>query len=272
MIKLRALGAPSIVGPDGSAFDDLTRQAKRFGLLLYLACEEGRTFHREDLLAVFWPESDAASARNCLRQSLHFLRTQLGDEALLGCGDQEVGLERGRLVTDVEVFRRALATGSPEAALELYRGDFLSGFHLRDLPPFESWLERRRAEFRSLTVGASKQLAHTAEGLEDICGALHWWKRTAALTPFDESVARRIAALQIHAGNRGEAIEVLTRFAGLLRAELEVEPSEETLALLRCARNGSVPENLPSWFGDRRRTRPGGNVAPWRRATDSLSI
>lgn len=271
MFKLHAFGHPSVVGPDGARLDELPRQTKRFSLLIYLACSERRVHRRDDLLAVFWPESDESCARNCLRQSLHVLRSQLGDGVLVGNGDQEVGIEPGELTSDVGVFLRALRTGSPEAALELYKGDFLSGFYVRELPDFERWVEHRRVELRNLAVSASKQLAYTAEGVRDVTGALLWWRRTQKLAPFDEAVVRRIVSLLIATGNRAEAVRTLTRFERHLKTELEVEPSEPTRALLDTATRGGRME-MPTWFGDRRRERTSPYDGHWRRMTDELSI
>jgi DNA-binding SARP family transcriptional activator len=271
MFELHALGDPSVLQPDRSPLDALTRQPKRFALLIYLACGPGRLSSRDDLLATFWPESDESNSRNCLRQSLHVLRGLLGDDALLGHGNQDVGVNRARVLVDVVAFRRALASGAPAAALELYAGDFLRGFHARDLPAFESWVEDRRHEFRSAAIGAAKQLAYTSEGRDDLDGALHWWRRASELEPFDEPVVRRIAALLACAGQRAEAIQVLDVFAERLGNELEVEPAQETRVLREAVKRGRGPAALPDGFGDRRTGRAS-HLTHWRRASDHLSL
>lgn len=267
MIKLYAFGAPIVVAPGGSRLDDLGRQPKRLGLLLYISAGERRVLRRDELLAVFWPESDDKSARNCLRQALHVLRHQLGRGVILGEGDQEVTVSPERLESDVAVFTRALQGGFAEAALEVYRGDFLAGFYLPEHPAFERWVEERRQRLASLAVAGAKQLAHAAEGAQDVTGALHWWRRTAQLVPFDEVVTRRIVSLLLATGNRGEAMRTLRSFTTLLRTELEVEPSRETQTLLQDAMDGGRPE-MPEWFGDRRRSGSQDPSRQWRRFSD----
>lgn len=269
MVKLFVFGSPFAVADDGSRLDELVRQKKRLGLLAYLGCGARAAHWRDELLATFWPESDDDSARNCLRQCLHLLRGQLGEGVILGKGDQKVALAADRLETDVGVFERSLASGCQEAAIDLYRGDFLQGFHLADAPKFERWVEARRACLRGLAVQAGTQLAHAAERVGDLAEALCRWRWVAELSPFDESVVRQVASLLLASGNRAEAVLELDRFQALLRRELEVEPSRATLQLLREAHQGTWPRSPLDT--DARRSRVTGATARWRQASAWVS-
>lgn len=104
MIELRTLGTLDLRGTDGREFRRILQQPKRLALLVYLAVSTPRRFHRRDaLLALFWPELDTDHARGALRRSLHFLRGILGDNVIVGRGEEEIGL-----VPDVqEALRRA---------------------------------------------------------------------------------------------------------------------------------------------------------------------
>lgn len=269
MIRLRTFGTPHVETDDGTPIEVLNRQTKRLGLLIYLASGGQRLYRRDELLALFWPESDEDCARNCLRQSLHILRTELGPEFVLGSGDQEIGVSAEHLECDTRVFVRALGGGFAEGALELYHSDFLCGFHVPDVPDFERWVEARRQQLKNLAIAAARQLAYTAEGTQDLEGALRWWKRAAELSPFDEGVVRRIVSLLIATGNRGEAIRTLTQFENRLRSELEVEPSLETRVLLEAAREG-IEAGVTAGNGDGSDQGPKDPTGPWRRSFPRL--
>src|SRR5437764_6836303 len=69
MIELRMLGEIRLRtdSPDGVEVAALLGQPKRLALLAYLASPAPGTWHRRDmLLALFWPELDAAHARTAL--------------------------------------------------------------------------------------------------------------------------------------------------------------------------------------------------------------
>lgn len=167
MIRLYSFGPPSVVARDGTPLEELSRQSKRLGLFVYLATAERRFFRRDELLHVFWPGADERSARNCLRQSLHVLRSHLGPGVLLGEGRQRVGLAADRVETDVGDFTRALVAGRAREALALHRDEFLRGFHLPGLPSFERWAAERRRSLLNLAVSAARKLARTAESTAD---------------------------------------------------------------------------------------------------------
>jgi DNA-binding SARP family transcriptional activator len=142
MIRLLTLGVVDL-RRDGLEVRSVLAQPKRLALLAYLAGEPG--FHsRETLLGLFWPEQDGERARNALRQALHYLRKSLGEDALVGRGDREIGVGDDVLFCDAAAFDSAAAAGRWDEALELYRGEFLPGLFLDGVPEAERWLEEAR--------------------------------------------------------------------------------------------------------------------------------
>jgi serine/threonine-protein kinase len=114
------MGAVDLRGPRGTELRAVLQQPKRLALLCYLAVARPRGLHRRDpLLALFWPELDQDHARAALRRALYFLRQAVGQEVLIGRGDDEVGLEPSLLSCDVRDFDRAVAAGDHEQALAL---------------------------------------------------------------------------------------------------------------------------------------------------------
>jgi TolB-like protein/DNA-binding SARP family transcriptional activator len=235
MLELRVLGSLDLVGSDdGASLRSVLAQPKRTALLVYLAVEAPPgTFHRRDsLLATFWPERDRAHARNALNQSLHFLRRSLGSEVIEARGREEVGAA-DVLWCDAAAFRDALEEGERERALELYRGDFLEGFHLTDAPPFERWVDRLRSRLRSQAREAALELAGAAES---VAAARRWLERALEIAPTDEEVVRRLMELQDEAGDRAGALRAYEVLATRLERTLGVEPSPETRALAEAIR------------------------------------
>jgi len=126
----------------------------------FLGAESGLRFRRRDtLLATFWPELDADGARNALNQAVYRLRQVIGREAVLSRGNEEVGVSRQVVRCDAVAFEEAVEDEQYTRALELYRGPFLSGFHVSGVPEFERWTDARREELRQRAHGAARELA-----------------------------------------------------------------------------------------------------------------
>jgi DNA-binding SARP family transcriptional activator/TolB-like protein len=242
-MQLRTFGRLSLAG-DRPADDESpsTAQPKRLALLAYLALMSGRSPVRRDVLvALFWPELGDEEARRALRQALHYLRRVLGEEVLVGAGE-ELSVSPGRLRCDAVEFERLIAAGDPGSALSLYEGDFLSGFYLPDVAPeLEEWVERTRGRLRRAAAAAAWSAAESAC---DADHALELGRRGCELEPDQEVGWRRLMLLQERMGDRSGALRTYDELEKRLRNEFEASPSSETAALaarLRSARPTSAP-------------------------------
>jgi DNA-binding SARP family transcriptional activator len=238
-LRLKLLGELELLGSDGAPLTRLLVQPKRLALLVYLAVALPRGFRRRDeLVALFWPESDARHARNSLRQSLHELRGQLPSGVLVTRGDEEVGLCRDRLQVDVQSFEDLLDRGHEEEALALYHGDLLPSFHVPDCSEFEIWLESERERLRRRAVRGALVLAQHHE-LEGRAGEAAAWARFAEeRAPLDEGVLREVLELLTRLGDRAGAVRLRDAAAERFRAELGVDLSPATAAIGRAVRAG----------------------------------
>jgi len=231
MIRLSLLGSLDLRAGDGRQILSVLAQPKRVALLAYLAAN--RDFVRRDtLLGLFWHESDEEHARHALRQSLYTLRRSLGPRALTSRGDEELGIDCDHLQCDVAVFESAVRDKQAEAALELYKGNFLEGFFLSDAPEFEKWLDGRRTTLRNQAAEAAWTMAQRTEDAGERTEAAAWARRAADYSPDDESSVQRLVGLLDRVGDRAAALRAYEAFAWRLENELGLQPSPETQTVI----------------------------------------
>src|SRR5262245_22488646 len=128
MLRLLTLGGLALERDGGEPLTQVLAHPKRLAVLLYLALHEPRGLHqRNALLALFWPESDESHARNALRNTVHFLRSVLGAETILGGAGDAIGIDPSSLSCDAVAFEQALAAGDHVEAMRLYRGPLAPG-------------------------------------------------------------------------------------------------------------------------------------------------
>ena len=255
MIELQTLGAVDL-RLDGKEVATVLAQPKRLALLAYLATARPRGFQSRDaLLALFWPEADDERARNSLRQALHQLRRSLGEAALPGRGEREVGVDPSVVRCDAAQFDDAVERESWEEALRLHRGDFLPGLFVQDAPEVERWLDEERARRRRDAAGAAWRLTDAAEQAGDAVAAERWARLAVGLEPGDEPAIRRLVVLLHRAGDGAGALRAYDDLARRLREDYGLEPSEETERLVREIRDRAAardaarpaqPHSLPS--------------------------
>jgi DNA-binding SARP family transcriptional activator len=236
-IHLTLFGTIEIRGPGAAA--QLATRPKTFALLSYLLLAQPRGFHRRDrLTGLFWPDQPEAKARGSLRNTLYGLREAMGPDAILTRGDDEVAVDADRVTCDVHEFAAAIARGELAGALELYRGELLSGVYF-DVPALDHWLEAERAGYRAAAAEAAWTLAARSETSSDLTSATRWARKAARLAGADERRIRRILTLMARAGDRIGALEVYEEFVRFAARELEAEPSVETQDVARAIRESS---------------------------------
>jgi DNA-binding SARP family transcriptional activator/TolB-like protein len=241
MIRLTTLGSVRVYR-DNREVPDLPAQRLRCALLVYLATE--RDVSRADVVAMFWPERDTGRGKHALRQMLYELRHVLGDDGL------ELRRDRIRcsVAMDASDFERAGAEGRTADALELYAGPFLYGFSLEN-GAFEGWVERRRAHYGRLHRRLQREHIAALQEAGDADAALSSARRWVELDPLEDEAAHSFIRQLAMMGRRTEALQYFESYQKQLSAELDVQPLDETLALVAGIREGAAhPAGRP---GDR---------------------
>ena len=155
-LELRLFGPPHI-SISGARLTGIT-SAKAQGLLFYLAItQQGHT--RLTLATLFWGEHSEAAARGNLRKALQQLRNYLDDYLIIERNSVALAGEADCWVDVIEFDRLLLSVSgdrtaqSLQGAIDLYQGDFLEGFYLRNAPDFENWWLSERARLREQKIG-----------------------------------------------------------------------------------------------------------------------
>ena len=229
-LQLKVLGGVALTR-DGRPVVGGASQRRSLALLAVLAAHEERGVSREKLAALLWPESDQEDARNSLKQVVYILRHELGPETVLG--SRELQLDLGVVSCDRVVFERLLARGELEPAIEVYTGPFLDGFHLAgDSEEFERWADDERDRLARRYWDTLEALAAEATSRGDHAGALRWWRRLAAIDPFDGRRARGIVASLFALGDLPSALRHAETYRALLAGELGLAPDGELERLI----------------------------------------
>jgi serine/threonine-protein kinase len=242
VIEFRTLGTLGLRVADGRELHALLAQPKRMALLAYLCIAQPRGFHRRDtLLGLFWPSADQEHARASLRNSLHILRRALGDDAILSRGDEEVAVDFQLVSCDTTAFEESVKAKRLEEALELYRGDLLTGFFIDEAPEFEHWLHLERTRLRACAARAALDLSDQLQKSGNLGAALTRARRSLELSDTDERALQKVIELQYRDRDPAGAIKAYEAFAQHLHAEYQTEPSAETRALIERIRSGREP-------------------------------
>ena len=206
--------------------DDLIEipRRKAAALLAYLAVS-GQVHTRPALAVLLWPESERGAALAYLRRTLALLKQLLGEDALT-ITRTTIGFNAyGPVWVDVIAFEDSLASGLPvPLAAELYQGEFMAGFVLKDAPEFDAWQlaqsERLRQAYARLLAELVQQYRQQGEWE----AALTYARRWVELDPLHEPAQQLLINLYQAAGRSAEAAHQYQVFCRQMVEELGVLP------------------------------------------------
>ena len=229
-----------------------SRTKKIEALLTYLVVESEYTHRREKLMGLLFPEMPDDTASTNLRQTLTRLRRVIQDgdasppflaisresiqfnrdsdhscdlfefEALLsGCKEHATN----RIKTCIQCMKNACN------AVALYKGPFLADFSLSDSAEFEDWAEVQRERIQQTALSALNDLTlfHTKRGEYE--QAIVYGQQQIKLEPWNEKAHQHLMRLFARVGRRTHALAQYQSCMEMLKGELDVGPSAETVAL-----------------------------------------
>ena len=206
-------------------------------LLAYLVTYRQRSHSRERLAELFWPGRPRARALRSLSTALWHIRRVLpsGDYILSDAHTVQFNPQSDYWL-DVEAFEEKMQDARSRmreaescilpltSCVQLYRGDFLEGF-------YDDWCLEVRYRLEGMYLEALERLMTALEALNQPEAALRWGEQLLAHDPLREDVYRAVIQLHVRLGNRAEALHHARRCRAVLRSELGVDPTPETVAL-----------------------------------------
>jgi DNA-binding SARP family transcriptional activator len=197
---------------------------KAQALLIYLTIEK-HPKPREVLASLLWEDRSNARALGNLRVVLTSLKREL--DPLLRISRYTVGLTNVEDIWfDVAEFEQSCTRQEIATALDLYRGDFLEGFHLRGCRKFDEWALFERERLRN-------QLIQTLQGYIQHCIDCELFEEALAqsahllrLNPLMESGHRNVMQTLMHMDRKVDALQHYQQYNTLLRDELDVDPGQ----------------------------------------------
>ena len=229
-VYVSVLGGFALSAPDGQSIHIPNRKAR--GILTFLAMSANRSASREQLSGLFWSDRPEEQARASLRQTLKQLRTLFASIGYNGflTGRHDISYESGTVIVDVENLLADLRDGSVRQQMlstDSIPEKILYGYEDLDAS-FRTWLQTVRQTTHDRIVGELQSIMTS--------GAPRDAKRAAnalsTIDPANEEASRYLIRHHANNGNTPAALKEYRKLWEFLDEEYDVEPDEETKALI----------------------------------------
>ncbi|KXT74385.1 Transcriptional regulator, LuxR family [Streptococcus sp. DD10] len=247
-LRLKLFGQPKVfLGEKEVHFSFLKIEA-----LLYYLVVMGQS-HRDQVAGLLWAGKENQVARKNLRNTVYQANKVLGMDLIISPTRNSLSFNP-QVVIESDVSR---FMAFPFENLDLYQGDFLEGFYLKDDGEFEDWIERKRLFLQQLYVDSCQQVIQTLHSKDSRLEG--YLKQLIALDEFEEKNYEGL--LEFYRQNRqfGKFFDTYYALVDLLDRELGVRPSEtierlyQMVLMERREQEGSSQshEQLLPFFGRR---------------------
>jgi DNA-binding SARP family transcriptional activator len=215
-------------------------------ILKYLLMHKGKPIAKDILMDVFWPDVEPGDTRRNLHQAIYSLRQTLQRKqsdlqpilfkkdcyllnpeiiVWLDFEEFEKHVQAGRRLEAVEQLAEAMAEYS--IAEGLYQGDFLE----EDL--YEDWPSVQREYLWNLYLDIADRLSEYYVQQGQYTAAIALCQKILAKDNCYEDAYRRLMQCYLAQGQRPLAARQYQTCLQVLKEELDLMPSEETVALYR---------------------------------------
>jgi LuxR family maltose regulon positive regulatory protein len=203
---------------------------RTLSLLKALVALGGTNVPEQRLMDALWPDQEADAAVESLAAALHRLRRLLGSNDTIHQSGGLLSLNGQRSFVDTSAFERLLeTTGREQAALGLYRGDFLNG-------ESEPWAASLRERLRGKFIRAVESAGRDLESSEDYERAILLYARGIERDELIEPFYRGLMRCYQKLGRNAEAASAFRRLRQTLSITLGAAPSAETQRLFAVLR------------------------------------
>jgi len=216
---------------------------KSQSLFAYLALHRQRPQRRERLADLFWGDRAERRARRSLTTALWHIRRCLPREDWLLADVHSAQLDpQADLWLDVAEFEALVARPEMsclQAAVTLYRGDFLDGF-------YDDWVLNERYRLETLFAEVLARLMIGLESEGDYNSALAVGLQLLQHDPLREDAHRLAMRAYRRLGQRYAALEQYRRCQQIVQQELGSEPMAETTELYQVILDGRLEIGQPA--------------------------
>ncbi len=221
-----------------------TRRAR--DIFCFIASRRHRRASKDTIIDTFWEEADfdvvaknfhptvshirkALNSNQPLKQN--FLLYRGGDYLLNPDFTYSIDIEEfDRLAAEGDAARRAKdqdrSVACYEAAVRLYRGEFMHGC-------YDEWVEEQRSYYNERRLHMLEILANASLGREEWPRALQLAQQILHDDPYREDIHCLVMRMHAAQGNRAAVKEQYETLRALLRKELGIEPASETQKVYR---------------------------------------
>ena len=186
-------------------------------LFYYIAVNKKAT--RDELATLLWTEENDSVAKKNLRNAIYQIKKSFKREVILSPGNSVVMLnDKLDIYVDVDSFLK-----DEEKSIDIYNGDFLKGFYVKNAEGFEEWTFKIRENYKTTY---KEKIQNEINNLDNKDSKIEKYAKLLILKDeFNEEPYIILMKYYKEIGSLNKVIETYNDLSQILKNELGILPS-----------------------------------------------
>jgi len=219
VISVKLLGNPLVKFNNKK----ITFPYKKSEALFYYVCVN-KHVSREEAINMFWSNTSEENGRKNLRDALYKIKTTVHENIFSSSKTTIEFSEKFTIKTDIDII-----TGSN--AINLYKGDFLLNFFVKNCFEFENWIKEKRDYFKSIYIKSVCAKVDKLVNARDFNSVEKYGNILIKDDPYNEKIYRRLMKIYALSEDYNKAIQLYYELSEVLKNDLGVNPEIKTKKL-----------------------------------------
>ncbi|WP_312702114.1 BTAD domain-containing putative transcriptional regulator [Sedimentibacter sp.] len=221
VISVKLLGTPS-VKLNGKLISFPYKKSE--ALFYYVIIN--KKVSREEAINVFWSESGEETGRKNLRDALYKIKTSTSENIFSNSKSIIEFSYDLAIESDVDNI-------TEENAVNLYDGDFLFNFSVKNCYDFESWMQEKRDYYKEIYIRSIHNKINELISISDYSSIEKYGNILLKNDPYNEKNYRYLMKIYALSEDYNKAIRLYRELSDILKSDLNIEPEIKTKKLLR---------------------------------------
>lgn len=218
LVVCKMFGSPVVKEKDKQVY---LPTGKVSGLFYYILMK--KVVSRDEAAGLFWPSSNDERAKISLRNALHKIRRAFDEDIILTPNKSILKINEDiNFTIDILDFEK-----NPMENLDLYKGEFLKGFYIKDTAEFDNWLAEQRSYYEEIYISnLEKKITIDIENnkYENI---EIYIRNLLSVDNFNERAYLLLMNYYIKIGRYDKVVNEYYNVQNILIEELGIEPGED---------------------------------------------
>lgn len=193
---------------------------KKSEALFYYVCIH-KKITREEAINMFWGDTNEDTGRKNLRDALYKIKTSI---------DENIFTQSKSMIefSNNIIFHIDVDEISESNAVNLYKGDFLCNFSVKNCYEFENWIQEQRNHYKEIYLKSIRNKVNELLSISDFNSIDKYGSILIKNDPYNEKTYRYLMKIYALSEDYNKAIKLYHELLSVLKNDLGVEPELKT--------------------------------------------